>query len=193
MHAKINICIEAKFKLNFMADEEKIPPIGTWAQRERRYIVEWAEARFPGARKQFNVPIGPVPEEVIKALGFTKGVRFFRPYRPKIDCLVFLPDKLIAAEAEILVPKAAIRDLILYKQLLPQSPELGEYKLKPMEFYLVMPESIGWVEEIARQNGIKIDIFKPAWIDEYVKAMGKYWTKEGRLERLERKRRLGKA
>jgi hypothetical protein len=169
----------------------EVPKIGTWAQRERRYIVEWAETRYPGAKKIFNAPIGPVPQQIIETFGFTKGIRFFRPYRHKIDCLVFLSDKLIAAEAEIWIPKSAIRDLILYKQLLPQSPDLGEWKNKPMEFWLVMPERIGWVEEIARQNGIFIDIFKPDWIAEYVEMLNKYFTKEGALERAERKRRLG--
>jgi hypothetical protein len=171
--------------------KEELPPIGTWAQRERRYIVEWAEAKYPGAKKQFNVPIGPVPESVIQIFGFTKGTRFFRPYRPKVDCVIFLADKLIVAEAEIWVPKAALRDLILYKQLVPQTPEFSNYADKPNEFYLVMPERIGWVEEIAKQNNIKIDIFKPDWISEYVEMLGKYFTKEGALERAERKRRLG--
>jgi hypothetical protein len=168
---------------------EKVPPLGTWAQRERRYIVEWAEDRYPGVRKSFNVPIGAVPEGIIREMGFTRGVHFFRPWRPKIDCLIYCSDKLVAAEAEIVNPKAAVRDIIFYQQILKETPELGEWKLKPHEFVLVMPERIGWVEEVCRRNNIKLDVYKPDWIEEYVAMLGRYFTKEGVAERLERKRR----
>jgi len=173
-------------------EEEEVPELGTYAQRERRYIVEWAEDRYPSARKMFNAPIGPIPESIIKEFGFERGRKLFRPWRLKIDCLVFLSDKLVAAEAEIWRPKEALRDLTYYMRILPETPDLGEWRMKPIEYVLVMPERIGWVEEQCRLLGIKLDVFKPAWIDKYVEMLGKYWTREGLLERMERKRRLGR-
>jgi hypothetical protein len=172
------------------SDKEVLPPLGTWAQRERRYIVEWAENRYPSARKEFNVPIGPIPQEIIQAMGYTKGTHFFRPWRLKIDCLVYLTDKLVAAEAEIVKPKEALRDLGFYQRMLPQTTELGEWKLKPIEYVLVMPEEIGWVKAMCSEMNVKLDIFRPDWIDQYIEMLEKYFTKEGELERLERRRRL---
>jgi hypothetical protein len=174
--------------------EEKIEfkPLGTWAQRERRYIVEWYKEKYNGIRVKFNAAIGPVPTETIKELGFERAVRWWRPMRKKIDCLIFDTTKLIAAEAEIVAPLNAIRDIVFYRELLKESPDLGEWLNKPHEMVLVVPYKTEEVERLCQKFDIRLDVFKPAWIDKYLEERHKYWTKEGELQRMERKRRLGK-
>jgi hypothetical protein len=174
--------------------EEKIEfkPLGTWAQRERRYIVEWYEERYKGIRVKFNAAIGPVPSGIIKEMGFERAVRSYQPMRKKIDCLIFDTTKLIAAEAEIVAPLNAIRDIVFYRELLKESPDLGEWLNKPHEMVLVVPYKTEEVERLCQKFDIRLDVFKPAWIDKYLEERHKYWTKEGELQRMERKRRLGK-
>jgi hypothetical protein len=173
-------------------EKVKFSPLGTWAQRERRYIVEWYNKNYAGIRVKFNAAIGPVPSEIIKEMGFERAVRAYKPMRKKIDCLIFDTTKLIAAEAEIVAPLNAIRDIIFYRDLLKDSPDLGEWMNKPHEMVLVMPYKTEEVERLCKRYDIRLDIFKPAWIDEYLEERRLYWTKEGELQRMERKRRLGK-
>jgi hypothetical protein len=166
--------------------------LGDWKPKERRYIVEWAESKYPGFKKRFNVPIGPVPQSIIEELGFERGVRMYRRWRPYCDCLVYLPDKLILAEAEIINPKNAIGDLLYYRAILPDTPDIPEIKTMPVEYTLVIPAELKWVEEICQKEGIKIDIFTPDWIKEYLEQWWKYTSKEQITLRELRKRLVGR-
>lgn len=178
-----------------MSEKKKrgVPPLGSWAPRERRYIVEWANLRFPEAEKMFNVPLGPVPESLIAELGsLEKAARTFRSWRPKIDAVLKLPDKAIFAEAEILDPKNAIGDLLYYRELIPETPDLGEILNMKHEFWLVIPTYLKWVQEFATKRGIVVDIYTPEWLADYLEEWKKYTTPEGMLKRMERKRRFGR-
>ncbi len=172
--------------------ERKVPPLGTWAPRERRYIVEWANLKFPEAEKRFNVPLGPVPESLIEELGFEKAIKTFRRWRAFIDAMLILPEKVIFAEAEILQPRRALADLIMYRKLVPRSPDLGPLLDKPREFWLVIPTYLKWVEDMAIEEGFIVDYYTPDWLSEYLSEWVKYTTPEGVTERMERKRRLGR-
>lgn len=171
-----------------MAD---VPPLGTWAPRERRYIVEWADLRFPQATKVFNVPLGPVPESLVKEMGFERARRIFRRWRPYADCIVLLPDRRILAEAEIRDPRAAIGDLLYYKTLVPKTPDLpGGPDLKT-EFWLVIPEMFRFIAELAREQGFVVDFFEPEWLNEYLEQWKTYYSAEG-VTRREVRRRLSR-
>jgi len=178
-----------------MSEKKKrgVPPLGSWAPRERRYIVEWANLKFPEAEKMFNVPLGPVPESLIAELGsLEKAARTFRSWRPKIDAVLKLPDKAIFAEAEILDPKNAIGDLLYYRELIPETPDLGEILNMKHEFWLVIPTYLKWVQDFATKRGIVVDIYTPEWLADYLEEWKKYTTPEGMLKRMERKRRFGR-
>jgi len=178
-----------------MSEREKrgVMPLGSWAPRERRYIVEWANMRFPEATKMFNVPLGPVPESLVAELGsMEKAARTFRSWRPKIDCVLKLVDRAIFAEAEILSPKNAIGDLLYYKELVPSTPDLGDILNLKREFWLVIPTYLKWVEDFATKQGIVVDYYTPDWLYEYLDEWKKYTTPEGLLKREERKRYLGR-
>ena len=170
----------------------KVPPLGTWAPRERRYIVEWARDRFPECEHRFNVPLGPVPESLIAELGFERAVKTFRRWRPYIDAVIVCPEKVVFAEAEILNPKNAIGDLLYYKELVPETPDLGELLNMKHEFWLVIPTYLKWIRDFAEKRGIIVDIYTPDWLKDYLEEWKKYTTPEGMLKRMERKRRLGR-
>lgn len=158
--------------------------------RERRYIVEWAEKRFPDCEKRFNAPLGPIPPSLIEEFGPLKAARMYRPWRPDVDVIIICPNSLILAEAEIKNPRSAIGDLLVYKELVDKTPELQQFLHLHRRFFLVIPWATTWVKETAAANGIEIDIFIPDWIAGYVEELQKYYTKEGRLKREEKKRRL---
>jgi len=164
--------------------------VGSYKPRERRYIVEWAEKRFPDCEKRFNVPLGPIPEGIVQEFGPLKAARIYRPWRPDVDAIIICPGKIILAEAEIKNPRSAIGDLVVYRDLLPKTPELKRYLDRPIEVWMVIPWVTTWVRETAAEKGINIDIFIPDWLQEYVEELHKYYTKEGRLKREQRRSAL---
>lgn len=159
-----------------------------YEKRERRYIAEWAEDRFPDAIKIYNCPIGPVPESLIAEVGVVRAAKVFRPWRPKADVVLYNDEMIAVAEAEILNPRDAIGDLVVYIDLLPETPELREHMNKVRKAYLVVPWIISWVKRECDKRGIIVDIFKPDWIDEYLAELERYYTPEARRLR-ELKRR----
>ena len=169
-----------------------VEPIGTWAPRERRYIVEWAESRFPGYKKYYNVPLGPIPEALVKEVGFEMARRWYRRWRPYADCIIDLVDYAILAEAELLHPKNAIGDLLYYMKLVPKTPDLPVTNPANIKYYLVVPELLQYVKEQCEDLGIIVEVFTPDWLREYYEQWQKYYTPEGVLRRMERKRRLGR-
>lgn len=164
--------------------------LGIYQSREKRYIVEWAEKRFPECEKRFNTPLGPIPPSLVEEFGPLKAARMYRPWRPDVDVVIICPDSLILAEAEIKNPRSAIGDLLVYKDLVDKTPELQPYLNRKLRLFLVIPWATTWIKETAMGNGIEIDIFLPDWIADYVEELQKYYTKEGRLKREERRRRL---
>jgi hypothetical protein len=164
--------------------------IGTYQKRERRYIAEWAYSKFPNATIKLNVPLGPIPKSLEEEVGLYRALRVFRPWRAKADAIVILPDKLIAAEADIRDPRRGLSDLLIYRDLIDLTPELESYKNLPKEFWIVVPWVTTWVKEYAEKNNIKIDIYCPDWIKDYIEELQKYYTPEGREKREERRRRL---
>lgn len=164
--------------------------VGSYKPRERRYIVEWAEARFPECEKRFNVPLGPIPKSIVEEFGPLKAAKIYRPWRPDVDAVIICSDKLIIAEAEIKNPRDAIGDIIVYRDLVAKTPELANYLDRRIEAWIVIPWSTTWVKEVAKERNIHIDLFIPDWIQDYIEELHKYYTKEGRIKREERRRRL---
>jgi hypothetical protein len=168
----------------------EVPPIGTYAPREKRYIAEWADLRFPKANKKFNVPLGPVPKSAIEEVGFERAVRMYRRWRPFVDCLVYLPDKIVMAEAEIINPKNAIGDLLYYRTIAPETPDIPELKTMKVEYWLVIPEQLKWIQDLCAKQNIIVDIYTPDWLKSYLEQFRKYWTSEEIEKRQIKKRRL---
>jgi len=176
----------AKFCVN------EVPPLGTWAPRERRYIAEWAELRFPGFPKYFNVPLGPIPVSLVEELGFERARKLYRRWRSYADCVVVLPEKTILAEAEIRDPRNAIGDLLYYRTLVPKTLDFPGGLDKPVEYWLVTVKEFKFLERLATEQGIIVDYYDPPWLQEYIQEWKKYFSKEGAEEREIRKRLRGR-
>ena len=83
--------------------------------------------------------------------------------------MVFLPDRLILIEGKILPQPGVISQLKLYEELIPKTPELFEHRGKPIEKVLVCAIEDRLISELARREGVRVQIFHPAWIDEYMR------------------------
>lgn len=90
-------------------------------------------------------------------------------FRRWADALVFLPDKIVLIEAKILPQPGVISQLKLYEELIPKTPQLAEHYYKPVEKLLVCAIEDRVITELARREGIRVVVFRPAWIDAYMK------------------------
>jgi len=152
-------------------------------QVEVRMISEYllsAYAEFPTIKA---VPLGKVDESLMATQGYQRAIGIMRPYRPEVDAIVILPRYLILIEAKVWNVVNGLAKLPLYKSLLHFTPELEKYRGREILMELV----VGWtndnLEIMARDLGVKVVVYSPAWLEDIVAKQHNYWTAEYQRER----------
>lgn len=141
---------------------------GPIEQRERRLIVEYVRTAFPNERAFFNLRVGPLPAQAagVDISGLSPNI--WKVYNRYVDALVITADKMIPIEAKIEGLPGAVSQLELYKQLIPQTPELAPYKDLPMDLEIVCVTADPEFVKFANSHGIRVVMFQPPWAVEYL-------------------------
>jgi len=154
-------------------------------ERERRYIQDFLLQNYPRGGWVTNVPLGPIPQEILARYGVSAGAKLFRPSRPRVDAVLLAANRYFLVEAKIREPKAAIGDLLVYKSLAEKTPDLPIYNGEPISMMLVVPWALDWVKIAARQHDMHLVEFRPAWVEDYVRMRQDYFTRDWRMKREE--------
>lgn len=139
--------------------------------REMRLIAEWVGNQFPRDKFILNVRLGQLHPDLHPELLTEEERRLVGVWRRMADAVVIKPDKMLLIEAAIRPQPGDISVLMLYKELLPQTPELSEYSHLPVEMILLAVIEDPVIAKIARQQGIKFMTYRPEWIDEYLNTL----------------------
>jgi hypothetical protein len=161
-------------------------------QVESRMISEYLKLNYPKFTYIMEQPLGKVDEGLMKTLGYRQALGISRPFRPLVDAVVILPRHLLLVEAKVWNVINGLAKLPLYKSLVQYTPELQEYLPREVIMQLV----VGWTNDnlqiMASSLDVSVKVYAPAWLEEVVQSMHKYWTKEYRENR-EAKLRLRQA
>lgn len=152
-------------------------------ERERRFISEYMLDTWPAGGWQLNVELGPIPQEYVDRYGFGKATALFRPTRPRVDAVAWTPDVYYIIEAKIRDIKTGIGDLMYYRNMIPLTLDLPFHDGQPIVCRLIVPWSIDWVTHAALMADVEIVVFKPEWIDDYIRERQLYFTAEYRKKR----------
>lgn len=155
-------------------------------QVETRMISEYLKENYSEFIYILNVPLGAVPEDIMRREGYQRALGLSRPFRPMADAVVILPHYLLLVEAKVWNVVNGMAKLPLYKSLVPITPELMEYRPRGVIMQLV----VGWtnanLELMARAADVELKVYRPLWLEEVVESMHKYWTREYRDQREKR-------
>ena len=155
-------------------------------ERERRYISEYMKDTATEGPYQLNVELGAIPAEYVTRYGMTKAAALFRPTRPRVDAVRWLPDKYILIEAKLRDIKSGIGDLLYYRGLIPETPDLPYYDGQPIVSRLVIPFKYDWIKKAADASGVELVVQLYNWVSDYVKERQHYFTAEYRDARKEK-------
>ena len=61
--------------------------------------------------------------------------------------------------------------LRLYKRLIPNTPDLAEFSHLPVEMVLLCSIPDPLLVELAREDGIRVVVYRPKWIEEYMEVL----------------------
>jgi len=157
---------------------------------EPRWVSQYVAETWPDAQVRMRCPLGPIPKDVEQAYGLERGLRIFRPWRPEVDALVVLPDRLVLVEGKVFRPMDGIAKLPVYKGLVPDTPELKPLLPRPVDMQLLVVRPLPWVKAAADRAGITLVDYAPDWVVRVWEERDRYWTREALERREARKRRL---
>lgn len=157
-------------------------------ERERRYIAEYIAYAFPAGNAALNVPVGPIPDDLVRQFGPSRAAALFFPTRPRCDALAWTRDTYYVIESKVREPKAGIGDLLMYGSLIPQTPDLPMYDGQPVQLRLVVPQIVDWVRLSAHQHNIEVVEYWREWIADYWRERQDYFTRSYRIAREEKMR-----
>jgi len=157
---------------------------------EPRWVGEYITAYYPTAENRPRCPLGPIPPGIEETLGAEKARRQWRPWRPEVDSVVILPNKMILIEGKIFKIMDGLSKLPIYKSLVPDTPELSMHKNKPIDMELLVVRPLSWVIAAAEKAGVKVVEWAPPWIVQVWEDRDKYWAPENVKAREERKKFL---
>lgn len=139
-----------------------------WQPREMRMVSEFLAQEYPGFPYQTHVRLGSIRPRIEGEFVSDEESRMLGVFRRWADAIVFMPDRLLLIEAAIRPEPGDVSKLKLYERLIPNTPELAEYRDRPIEKMLLycMPDDVLLV--MAREEGIQVRYFRPAWVEEYL-------------------------
>jgi len=161
---------------------------------EPRWVLDYAAKHYPDRPVRPNCPLGPVPQALIDDLGLQKAILTYRPYRPEVDLLVVGDKELILIEAKLGDVYGALGKLVIYRELVPLTPELRHYRDWPVKAVFLCVKAHDPAKAAAKLLGIELEEWAPTYILEAWHQRNLYWTKpahELRERRKEVLKRLG--
>lgn len=135
---------------------------------EERLISEWASQVHPRARVTFRARLGPLPEKAYALKKEGISPKMYTVVRHWADAIVQYPNRLIVVEGKIKLKPEAVGQLLLARQLLPQTPEYQNWHSENVDYVIVYAIGDPETEALCRLHGIKTIRFTPKWaIDAY--------------------------
>jgi len=139
-----------------------------WQAREMRLVSEYLAANYADYTTQTRVRLGSVHSDLHPEKLSPAELRAVGVWRRWADAIVVMPDRLILIEAAIRPNPGDISQLELYEHLLPKTPELAEHSGKRIEKVLLYALEDPVIVAMARERGIRVVYFRPAWVEEYL-------------------------
>lgn len=144
-------------------------PRGTYHQRDSRYVSEFLTWAFPEDAKMFNVRLGPVPLELRHRYPDLNIDRWARVWEKTCDAIVITPTALVLIEGELRRPIVAIGELLVYRELVPQTESLAAYWRMKIRALLITPLPDPTLEVVMDRLEIQVVQYRPLWVEEYLR------------------------
>ena len=156
-----------------MVNQVNPKPRGVYHQRDTRYVAEFLSWAFPEDGKMFQVRLGPAPLELWMRYPELDIDRWARVWDKTCDAIVITPTALVLIEGELRRPIVAIGELLVYRELLPQTQSLAAYWSMPIRTVLLTPLPDPTLEVVMKRLGIEIALYRPLWVEEYLRTVGR--------------------
>lgn len=147
---------------------------------ETRLLMDYLAAALPGRRWFTNIQVGPLDVHIPRAGLSDAAIKLMGKFRRYADAIVPLDDRLLLIETTINQGHSKIGQVMEYRKLVPQTPELAQYAALPLESRLVSGVPDPAVQELCLETGIVFVHFEPAWLDDFIAYRGQRFRTQGK-------------
>jgi len=161
----------------------KLTETEKYKQREMKYVSEYVAKFYPRAKVFFKQRIGKALPELEKELGELKAHRMYNVFRRWADAIVIWKREMILIEGKLKADPKVIGQLLLYRSIVKDTPELVKYKDYPLHSVLLTPYFDRDTERLCAEYGIEIVRYIPDWLEEYLEHLQHYWSGEYRKKK----------
>lgn len=142
-----------------------------YIHRDSLYVSEFCDWAFPGRPTLLNVRLGPTPREIRERYPALDTDRWARVWLKTCDAIVLDEGTLVLIEGELRRPIVAIGELVVYRELIPQTMSLQDYWHLPIRTVMVTPLGDPTVDPVLAQLQIETVLYRPQWAEEYLRSV----------------------
>ncbi len=153
-----------------MAKQKKSKP-RDWTPREQRLVSEFVNRFYRGHEVKLHARLGTVQPRLAGRYATDADLRLVGLFRRWADAVVFQPDRVVLIEGKILPQPGVLSQLNLYERVFAKTPEFSEHAHKPIEKVLLCAIEDPVVTQLAREQNVRVVVFRPKWIDSYLKIL----------------------
>ena len=149
------------------------PPVATPTKTGRRpwstmLLREWASNKYPGIYLAEQLRLGPTPVTLLNVTVTPALEAMLRVENWYADGLLITPIEVLLIEAKIAPTPGAISQVLFYQRLAMRTPELAGTLHLPFTPVVLFAEDDAEVTAFARHLGVRVEIFTPSWIGDYL-------------------------
>lgn len=147
-----------------------------WAPRETQFLAEWINEFHPHERVMFRVRLGKIKRDSLPQDLDESEIKMLSVYKYWADAIIIRSDELILVEAKLKPSTAVIGQIMLYRKLIKETPDLEPYWHLPIRAVLLQATYEGYVNEMCESMGIQVIYWCPPWVKDYLADLGKIKT-----------------
>jgi len=145
---------------------------GQYRMVERRWVLEYMMTKCKDAiYKVAHKRLGPIRQDIAaRVAGLPSSA--YRVYNPYCDLVCVFNDRIEIIEFKVHDPMKAIAQLLFYRNLALQDPELQQFMPRAIVLKLVYWRFDDNLAAMCKANGIALEVEKPSWLDPILRDYG---------------------
>jgi hypothetical protein len=131
-------------------------------------LQEWVSAKYAGAQVFYELRLGPTSKSLVGVQVSPALEAMLRVANWYADAVVVTPAEVLVIEAKVDPNPGAVGQVLFYRTLIYSTPALQAFTTMPVTPVVLFAEDDSGVTPFARGLGVRVEIYTPAWIAQYL-------------------------
>ena len=131
-------------------------------------LDEWVKLRYPKALVFYQLRLGPTSRTLLNVTVTPALDAMLRVANWYADVVILTESEGLIVEAKVEPRPEAVGQVLFYLRLYWSTPDLAQYSHLPFSPVVLFGESDQAVTDFARSLGVRVEIYTPVWIADYL-------------------------